>query len=153
MDSDISHASDCVFYDAELKKLRLAFKDADKILKDISKRAERRQTVQISKSLFDYSERSRDFRVVPQKYFDFRLDNYRICLFVYKGKISVLCVGFELPFPADRVDDFVGSGSLYYRLNSFNSAVKKFRQAVKWFLDSYAIKFEYDDVLTENIPF
>ena len=131
MNSDISHASDCVFYDAELKRLRLAFKEADTVLKDIAKRAERRQTVQISKSLFDYSERSRDFRVVPQKYFDFRLDNFRVCLFVYKGKLSVLCVGFELPFPSHRVDDFVGSGNLYYRLSSFNTAVKNIREAVK----------------------
>lgn len=150
MNSDISHASDCVFYDSELRQLRRSFDDAAKVLKDIQKRAERRQTVQISKSLFDYCERRHDFKACPQKYFDFRMDNYRVCVYVHRGKFGVLCVGFDYNSPANEVTSFVGAGKLYYACNYLSDVVIYFRQIVLYFVENYVAKYDFNSL---DIPF
>ena len=149
MNSDLSHASDCVFYDSELRLFKRSFKECYEILKNIDKRAERRQTVQISKSLFDYCERTKDFKVAPQKFYDFRLDEYRICVFKYKGRFSVLTVNFEFNHPNEEISDFVGSGHLYYSCTKLSDCVVHFLEIVDWFLSSYSLKMMDDG----EIPF
>ena len=150
MNDGVTWYSDCVYYDAELRKLRSLFKETDKVFKDISKRAERRQTVQCSKSLFDYYERKADFKVCPQKYFDFRMDEYRICMFLYKGFYSVLCVGFA-PLQAEIMErkDFVGAGCLFGKFKSWKDCEALFRIIVSSFVRRYIA--DYDD--EENVPF
>ena len=140
MNSDISHDSDCVFYDSELKRLRSAFADADKILKGIAKRAERRQTVQISKSLFDYVESSKELRVAPQKFYDFRFGDVRICPFVYKSRFSVLVVGYSLDSPETLVRDYQGAGELHYRFDSLDVCLETFRYIVECFVSEVVFK-------------
>lgn len=95
--SDISHFDDCIYYDSELRELNRYFKEANDILKRISKRAERRQTTQISKSLFDYVDIKKHVFKVPQTLYDFVYDSVRVCIYFYRGRYSVLVVGFEYP--------------------------------------------------------
>ena len=139
MNSDLGHASDCIFYDSELKSLKAHFKECATILKNIDKRAERRQTVQISKSLFDYAERGKDLKVQPQKYYDFVMDNYRICVFKYKGKYSILCVGFDYEMDYLRDCDFYGAGRLFFETDLLESAVVYFRRVVSYFVNRWVV--------------
>lgn len=152
MDSDISHASDCVFYDSELRLFRRSFDDCYRVLKQISKRAERRQTVQISKSLFDYSERKTDFRVCPQKYFDFRMDEFRICIYLYKGRYSVLCVGWCPKAESMERKDFIGSGRLFGLYRTYKEAFPVFRKFVLAFVDEYIRDWD-ESFYDKDIPF
>lgn len=147
MNSDISHASDCVFYDSELRSFRRSFDECYKILKDIQKRAERRQTVQISRSLFDYSERKTDFKCNPMKYFDFRMDDVRICLYFYKGFYSVLCLGFTYDKFFLRDDGFVGAGELYYKEKNIDSCIPHFRKVLLFFVQQYVSFFDDGEVI------
>lgn len=113
--NEVDFISDCVYYDVELKRLSKDFDDLYKVFKEIKKRADRRQTLQISKSVFDYYERKQDFKVCPQRYFDFRYNNVHIALYRFRGALCILLVGCELPsgFALPQLNDFCGSGILY----------------------------------------
>lgn len=138
----------CVYYDYELVQLRKDFTELYKIFKRIEKRAERRQTVQISKSLFDYYDRKSDLKVCPQKYYDFRYGEYRICLYKFYSKISILCVGFQYPYQFKRDCPYKGCGFLYGEYDTYVSALPLFSEIVYWF----CLYFIYD-VEPEEIPF
>ena len=152
MDSDFNHPSDCVFYDSELRQLRAAFKSCSDIFKKIDKRASRAQTIQINRSLFDYSERKKDMKVIPQKYYDFRFDNYRICIYFYKGRYSILCVGFDWIHDYLRVCDFSGAGHLYCEGSSLDSMTLAFRRCVEYFLNEFLIRKDWN-LPSSDIPF
>lgn len=141
--------SDCVFYDAELRSLRRHFYEIYKEFKDIEKRAARRQTVQISKSFFDYYDRKKDLKVCPQKYYDFRMDCYRICIFLFHSKYSVLCVGFDYDNRIHRFGEFDGAGKLYGCFNTWEEAIPLFREIVQSFVFRYIVKHDSQ----EEIPF
>ncbi len=111
--SDVSHASDCIFYDSELKELQKSFKSAYEILRQISKRAERRDTIQMSKSLFDYVERKRTRTSDPAQFFNFVFDDYRCCIYRYRKLYRILCLGFECPFFARPIPEWTGAGNMY----------------------------------------
>ncbi|AXH76317.1 MAG: hypothetical protein [Microviridae sp.] len=136
MNSDISHDSSCVYYDFELKKLTSLFRDVNKILRNIEKRAERRQTVQLSSSLFDYVERCRHLDLVPQDFYDFRCGDYRVCIYRYKKKFSVLCVGFEYFNRYFLRKDYSSLGSLYFEFDTLKEVIPYFYSVVFYFLDS-----------------
>lgn len=150
MYDDNNRPVDCVYYDYELKALHKAFDSLYKIFKRIEKRADRRQTVQISKSLFDYYDRKSDLKVVPQKYFDFRYGEYRICLFRYRNKVSVLTVGFSWPECPSRVIDYSGVGNLYGEFDVVNiDCLNMFQSCVYWFV----LHFMADCAADDDIPF
>ena len=151
MNSDLEHFSDCVFYDAELRQLRKSFKDADDILKHIVKRAERRQTVQISKSLFQFVERKNTMKVAPQEYFDFRMDEYRISIYMYKGSYHVQTLGFSYYPDTLSFEQLAGPSHLYYGAKYLKDLVPRFREIVLWFIERYVR--DWDDVPHEEIPF
>lgn len=151
MNSDLMHDSDCVFYDAELKRLRKLFKDTYDIFKSIEKRAERRQTVQISKSLFDFAERKQLMKVCPQQYYDFRMNEFRVSVYMYKGRYHVLTVGFSYYPSALSIEQLEGVGHLYYGNVYLKSVIPRFREIVEYFVDRY-IK-DWDDISHEDIPF
>ena len=142
--------AECVYYDYELVQLRKNFLELYKLFKKIEKRAERRQTVQISKSLFDYYDRKTDLKVVPQKYYDFRYGEYRICLFRYLNKISVLTVGFRYPDKPFREVPYTGSGFLYGEFNTYDQALDLFREIVYYFVFYLIPDLNSSDI---DIPF
>ena len=152
LESDISHASDCVFYDSELKQLRASFKSAYDTLKRIEKRAERRQTIQISQSLFDYVERERTKITVPQQFYDFKYADYRICIYHYHSKYSVLCVGFEFFAERWRQCDFYGNGRLYGEFDSFKDCLNLYCYAIDFFINR-VLHYKDLDLYDNDIPF
>lgn len=105
MDSDWN----CVYYDDELKELDSAVKVLSSVFKRIHKRAERRQTQQLSKSVFDYWERRTYSDKMPQFFYDFRYDPFRVCVYRKSGNLFVLVVGdldwSALNFPVFEVLD------------------------------------------------
>ena len=145
---DAQWFSDCVYYDSELRQLRRSFDECRKIFSDIEKRAQRRQTVQCSKSLFDYYERKQDFKVCPQKYFDFRMDSFRICMFIYKGFYSVLCTGFT-PLNGEIMErkEFVGAGRLFGKFRTWSDCEPLFRMLVNEFVLRYISDFDDNEVI------
>lgn len=134
MNSDISHASDCVFYDSELKSFKQKFKEINQILKDIDKRAQRRQTIQISKSLFDYIETVKTKEHCPQILYDFRDDFVRICPYRVKGRFSVLVVGFDYPFVPLFNCEFSGVGLFYGDFDKLDDCLVLYRKIVYYYL-------------------
>ena len=121
---------DCVFYDYELRQLRRSFLEIYKTFKNIEKRADRAQTVQISKSLFDYYNRKSDMKACPQKYYDLRNGDVRICLFAYQGRYSVLVSGFKWDSRRERLSDYSGDGILYGSYATPYEAVPLFHEIV-----------------------
>ena len=113
MNSDVSHLDDCIYYDSELRQLRALFKDMYKIFKDIEKRAVRSQTVQVSKTLYDYVDLQKVKKDVPQSFYDYKNGDYRVCIYKYRSKYSVLCVGFDYDVHLRRRDGFYSAGTLY----------------------------------------
>lgn len=150
MDSDIQHVSDCVFYDSELSALKKSFRDAYKILKDIDKRADRRQTVQISKSLFDYSEKRKDLAKMPNYFYSFNFLDYKIAIFRYQKKYHVLTNGFT--WSSDYVSrcEWLFDGHLYLDFDTVQDCIKPFLDCVAYFVRSYLIDYFTD---SECIPF
>lgn len=147
-ENDISHASDCVYYDSELKQLRRSFDEIYKVFKRIEKRASRAQTIQISKSVFDWYSRKADLKVCPQKYYDFRFGEYRICLYVYHSKFSILCLGFQPPFPR-RDEYFPSSGTLYGEFDNYRQALPLLSEILYYFCTNVLLTFDF----FEDIPF
>ena len=133
MDSDINHYSDCVYYDSELKQLKKSFKEIYNVLKEIDKRAERKQTTQISKSLFDYVEQKKQLDKVPQDFFDFRFFFDRVCLYKIKNDYTVLCVGFEYP-NSNYVFTYSGVGQCYGLYHDITDAIFAFMDVVQYYI-------------------
>lgn len=113
MNSDIGHLENTVYYDSELKALDRAFKDCYEIFKQIRKRSERRETVQISKSLFDYVERKKFINSDPSLFFDLHFDDYRCCIYYWRKKYRILCLGFESPDFNMSLPEWKSTGNLY----------------------------------------
>lgn len=135
-EDDVSRYSDCYFYDVDLRELSASFDSIYKVFKRIRKRAERRQTVQISKTIFDYYDRKADLARVPQKYYDFRNGTDRICLYAYRGFYSVLCVGFMYPKLYKREDIYLGVGFPYGKTKSLDEIKKLFYEILWWYFEN-----------------
>ena len=135
MNSDINHDSKCVFYDFELKKLTSLFREVNKVLRSIEKRAERRQTVQISSSLFDYVERCRNLDSVPQDFYDFRCGDDRVCIYKFEKQFCVLTVGFEYFNKYFLRKDFNSCGFLYFGFDTLKECIPYFYSVVFYYLD------------------
>ena len=139
--------SECVYYDYDLKELSSSFDSLYKTFKRIRKRAERRQTVQISKSLFDYYEKKQDIIKIPQKYFDFRCDNDRICVYKYRNFYSVLCVGFDYPSQGvKRFEYWSGAGTPYGKFSIARDAIPLFIEIVYWYVTNILTTLNIEDV-------
>ena len=149
--SDISHFSDCVYYDSELRRLSKLFDEQYKIFKNIKKRAERRQTIQISKSLFDYVEKSRTRFTCPQTFYDFKYDDYRVCIYFYSGKYSILCIGFDFRDGNFRSLDWFGKGKLYGEFKNLSDSLALYCNAVDYLLNRV---LRYKELpLSDDVPF
>ena len=146
LDSDVQRLSECYYYDFDLKELSENFDNLYKIFKRIRKRAERRQTIQISKSIFDYYSKKDDLKRIPQKYFDFRHGDIRVCLYKYRNSFSVVCVGFDYPYESRREDYYIGVGTPYGSFATYDLAVPLFEQIVKWYLDNFVFDFYTEEV-------
>lgn len=131
--SDISHFSDCVYYDSELRELSQLFKDSYDVLKRIRKRADRHQTQQISKSLFDYVELKKTRSKVPQQFYDFVFDDYRVCIYYWRGYYSVMVVGFDFPYEYRNSDTF-GVGTLHGEYKTIEDCFKLFLRAISYLI-------------------
>ena len=145
--SDISHFSDTVYYDSELRELSKLFKDSYDIFKRIQKRASRCQTLQISKSLFDYVQMTESKCSVPQQFYDFKSDDVRICVYRYKGSYSVLVYGFDY-----LKDDFrcsLGASSLYGEFVHLSDCVNFFLRVIAYYINNI---LRFNDLFCE-IPF
>lgn len=150
MESDISHASDCVFYDVELREISKLVKQLYKVTKSIEKRSERRQTIQISKSLFDYVERSRSKSKVPTEFYNFHDDDVAIKIYRYKGFYRILVIGFE--YPRSRLfffEDWVGKGYLHGEFKTLDDCIPYFYSVVSYYL--FDVKF-IDKLPLDDIP-
>lgn len=152
MNSDISHASDCVFYDAELKSLKRDFYNIYKIFKEIDKRAERRETIQISKSLFDYVERKRTLNSVPSQFFNFSAEDIRICIYKYRKFYTILVIGFDWLTPDLSVlrTDYTGVGKMYGSFDSVSNAIPEYLRAIYYYLTRVIV---IDELPLINIDF
>lgn len=146
MNSDVMHESDCVYYDKELRILSRNFKECYNILKDIEKRADRKETVQISKSLFDYVELSKAVEKFPQIKYDFKFDDVRVYISKINNCFVVNVVGFQY-FPQNVLFDVTMPESWHYEIwcrESYDSksllkdAVDVYLHAINYFL--YQIK-------------
>lgn len=145
MENDLYRQSDCVYYDVELKELSKHFDAIYKIFKDIRKRAERCQTVQINKSLFDFYQRKDTLKVSPQEYYDFRLDDVRICIFRYHGFYSVLVTGIDI-LELDYRAEWIGKGKLYGKFNTYVQAVPMYIDLVCQFVMKFLAKYSSEDI-------
>lgn len=135
MDSDIGHLPDTIFYDSELRELSAQFDSIYKILKNIKKRAERRQSVQISESLFQYVERKRTLNAVPQDFYDFRNGDDRVCIYRFRNKYCVLCVGFDV-WQAPHHKEWNSTGFLLYPSDSISEVLPYFFSCVDYYLQN-----------------
>ena len=145
-DDEITRFSECYFYDYDLKELSSSFDSLYKVFRRIKKRAERRSTLQISKSVFDYYEKKQDLKVTPWKYYDFRYNDYRICIWRYRQYYSVVCVGFEYPQESRRDDIWLGAGLPYGKFESYVEAVPLFDEIVYWFIHNVITSLDVDEV-------
>lgn len=151
MESDISHASDCVFYDIELREFSKLVKELYKVTKQIEKRAERRQTIQISKSLFDYVERSRSKAKIPTDFYSFIDDDTSIKIYRYKGFYRLLIIGFTLPRSVlPFYEEWLGKGNLYGEFKTLDECIPLYYFCVSYYL--YNVK-EIDKLALDEIPF
>lgn len=76
------------FYDTDFVEIRKTVKRLDDILKAMTLRYERHDTLTIAKSVFDYVTQKEMYIHYPHMYYDFRFGDTRICVGKkhFKGK-------------------------------------------------------------------
>ena len=139
MNSDINHDFRTVFYDYEILELNKHFKECRDILSRISKRCDRRQNVQISPTLYQYAEKLHILNSCPQDFYNFSMDDVRICIFKYCSRFSVSVCGFDFP----KVSEFkcvqrISFTKLYGDFDSIDEAIPLFIDIVCYYL--YEVK-------------
>lgn len=65
---------ECVYYDRDLKKLDRCFNECFEVFKSIKKRVERKETVKVAKSVFDFYNRQEMVTHNPQSVYNFHDD-------------------------------------------------------------------------------
>lgn len=136
---------ECVYYDIDLKSLSKAFDDMSKAFKLIKKRAERAQTQRVDKSYFDYVSKRQALDVVPQTFYDFRIDDVRICIYRYKKDYFILCVNCDFPW-LSTLDGYKGVGLLKGFYKTWQDAVPDYLRCVQHVSQVLAARFCPDDV-------
>lgn len=76
------------FYDSDFEEIRKTIKHLDDILKAMTLRFERHDTLAIARSVFDYVTQKEMYLHYPHMYYDFRFGDTRICIGKkhFKGK-------------------------------------------------------------------
>lgn len=76
------------FYDSDFEEIRKTVNHLDDILKAMTLRFERHDTLSIAKSVFDYVTQKEMYIHYPHLYYDFRFGDTRICVGKkhFKGK-------------------------------------------------------------------
>lgn len=135
----------CVYYDSDLKSLISAFDDMSRAFRLIKKRAERAQTQRIDKSYFDYVSKAQALDVVPQTFYDFRIDTIRLCIFRYRKFYYIYAIDCDLPFLSFN-PDFKGVGRLYGHYKTWKDAIPDFVKSVSYVSSVYLGKISPDDI-------
>lgn len=98
-----------IFYDSDFAEIRGLVKKLSDLLKIMEMRIDRRETLQIAKSIFDYESQKEMYFHYPQMYYDFRFGDVRICIGRKKYKNTdeyfVNCCGFT---PNERFNSTIG---------------------------------------------
>lgn len=71
---------DNIFYDSDLKLIRKYVKRLSDLLNSMLLRMERRDTLQVAKSVFDYVSQKEMYFTYPHLYYDCRFGDWRICI-------------------------------------------------------------------------
>lgn len=135
MDSDFfqTHSDlECVFYDRDIKKLSRAFDDVYDVFKSIRKRVERKDTMKVARSTFDFYNRQEEVTRHPHNVFHFHDDISHISLeFNSKEKVyEVHSVGYNLPRSEfyNRVSSSCGvcGSELSHGITAYRDTVHKY---------------------------
>lgn len=125
---------ECVYYDTDMKELSEAFDTALKVFRNIRRRADRRESVRVSKSFFDYVTKASALDVTPEIFYDFRLDNLRVKIYRYRAMYGVLCV--DCDYPAGKLNTaYTGVGNFYGNFRSYKEAIPLFKDIVRSVVD------------------
>lgn len=123
-----------IFYDTDFKEIRSSVKHLSDVLKNIELRMSRSESLQISKSVFDYEEQKEFYIHYPHMYYDFRYGDVRICIGRKKYKKNneyfVNCCGFT---PDSRYNGFIGHFG-YGSSDTLNGVLTLFSDIVNDFL-------------------
>lgn len=139
-DSFFSRHSDMynIYYDSDIKKLKRCFDDIKSTFDTMFKRYERRETVKIARSVFDYQVRTDALNTNPEYFYRFRDDD--VVIQVERSKkegFLLVCVGssFDMHFVLDikRNDSrLLPDGSILF--DNLRDAVGGFHMVVKSYL-------------------
>lgn len=69
-----------IFYDSDFVEIRKTVNHLNDLLKNMTLRFDRKDTLTIAKSVFDYVTQKEMYVHYPHMYFDFRFDDTRICI-------------------------------------------------------------------------
>lgn len=89
-----------IFYDTDIKHIRVLVKELSDTLKAMELRMERHDTLQVAKSVFDYVSQKEMYFVYPYLYYDFRFGDWRVCIACYrehKAHRYYICVSGTTP--------------------------------------------------------
>lgn len=97
-----------IFYDEDFATVRRISKELEKVLKEMEKRFERHETLNIARSVFDYATQKEMYTIYPYMYYDFRVADTRICIGCNRKKKDkiyfVSVVGFK---PDPRFNKYI----------------------------------------------
>lgn len=86
----------CVYYDKDLKRLEDLFEETNEIFKDISTRFARKDTLEISTSIFKYMEKSVLKCKEPRPFYQYVCDDIEIYIFSPRsGTYNIKLCGFS----------------------------------------------------------
>lgn len=69
-----------IFYDSDFVEVRRLVKELSDVLKVMTLRFDRHDTLQIARSVFDYVSQKEMYHVYPHMYYDCRFGDWRICI-------------------------------------------------------------------------
>lgn len=126
-----------IFYDADIKKLKRCFDDVKSTFDIMFKRYERKETVKIARSVFDYQVRQDALNTNPEYFYRFRDDDTVIQVERNKAGFLLVCIGssFNMHFVLDiKLDDsrLLPDGSILF--DNLRDAVGAFHMVVKAYL-------------------
>lgn len=119
-----------VYYDDDLKNIRSLVKELSDVLKAMTLRYERHDTLQVAKSVFDYVSQKEMYFVYPHLYYDCRFGDWRVCIACYrehKKHRYYVCVSGIIP-PA-RFNPYITSLG-YGDFESLEEAVTLFSEII-----------------------
>ena len=126
-----------IFYDSDIKVLKRNFDEMKRLFDTMFKRYERKETVKIARSVFDYQVREDALNTNPEYFYRFRDDDTVIQVEHSKDGFVLVCIGssFDMHFVLDikRNDSrLLPDGSILF--DSLRDAVGAYHMVVKSYL-------------------